>query len=173
MRKYCSPIGEMTLVVENGALVEVRLDGMGAGEVDEDGEDGEDEEILKEVYEWLDGYFDGREMEIGELRLAPKGTEFQKEVWGILRGIKYGETMSYGEIARKVAEKRGMKRMSAQAVGQAVGKNPIPIIVPCHRVIGKRGDLTGYSGGMEKKIWLLEHEGILGSSRSCNKIVHG
>lgn len=112
-------------------------------------------------------------MGIGELRLAPKGTEFQKEVWEILRGIEYGETMSYGEIAQRVAEKRGMKKMSAQAVGQAIGRNPIPIIVPCHRVVGKNGALTGYSGGMEKKIWLLEHEGNLGNSGSCNKIVHG
>lgn len=153
--KYLSPIGELALVVENGALIEVRLDG---SDVDEEGGTSEDEEVWREVCEWLDRYFGGERMSIGGLKLAPKGTEFQKEVWGILRGIKYGETLSYGEIAWKVAEKRGMTKMSAQAVGQAVGKNPLPIIVPCHRVVGKGGKLTGYSGGMERKVWLLEHE---------------
>lgn len=158
IERYVSPIGELILVAENGALVEIGLDGVEVSKVDENDEDGK---VLREVREWLDGYFGGRRMTIDNLKLAPEGTEFQKEVWEILREIPYGETMSYGEIAQGMAEKRGMKKMSAQAVGQAVGKNPIPIIVPCHRVIGKDGRLTGYSGGMEKKIWLLEHEGVL------------
>lgn len=156
--KYISPIGKLGIVVKNGALVEIKLD---AVEDSEEIGENEDVEILRGVREWLDRYFGGKWMEIGGLKLAPEGTGFQKEVWQILRGIPYGEFLSYGEIAEKVAGKRGMKRMSAQAVGQAVGRNPIPIIVPCHRVVGKDGKLTGYSGGMEKKIWLLEHEGSL------------
>lgn len=158
MRKYLSPIGELVLVAEDGVLVEVRLDGAEIDEADESGADGE---VLREVCEWLDGYFGGERVEIDGLKLAPRGTEFQKEVWGILREIRYGETMSYGEIARKIALRRGAGRMSAQAIGQAVGRNPIPIIIPCHRVVGESGKLTGYSGGMEKKIWLLGHEGVL------------
>lgn len=158
IRKYWSPIGELALVAENGALVEIGLGGMEISEVDGNDEDGE---VLLEVREWLDEYFSGRRMTIDGLKLAPRGTEFQKGVWGILRGIQYGEMMSYGEIAQKMAEIRGIEKMSAQAVGQAVGRNPIPIIVPCHRVVGKDGELTGYSGGMEKKIWLLGHEGVL------------
>lgn len=158
MRKYLSPIGELALVVESGALVEVRLDGV---EIDGVDESDADREVLREACEWLDRYFSGERMAIDGLKLAPRGTEFQKGVWEILRGIRYGETMSYGEIAQKIAMRRGAKKMSAQAVGQAVGRNPIPIMIPCHRVVGKDGKLTGYSGGMEKKIWLLEHEGML------------
>lgn len=156
--KYISPIGELGIVVKNGVLAEIRL---AAVEDSEEIRENDDVEILQEVREWLDKYFGGERMEIGGLKLAPEGTVFQKEVWQILREIPYGEFLSYGEIAGRVAGKRGMKKMSAQAVGQAVGRNPIPIIVPCHRVVGKDGKLTGYSGGMEKKIWLLEHEGSL------------
>lgn len=158
MKKYLSPIRELVLVVEGGALVELRLDGAGVNEKENNDED---REVLQRVCGWLDKYFDGEAMGLDGLKLAPRGTEFQKEVWGILRKIQYGKTMSYGEIAQKIATKRGTNKMSARAVGQAIGKNPIPIIVPCHRVMGKDGGLTGYSGGIEKKIWLLKHEGIL------------
>ena len=157
IRKYLSPIGELGLVVRDGFLMEIKLDERGLSE--EKGKDGDDETMQKVVL-WLDKYFDGKAMEIADLKLVLRGTEFQKEVWEILRGIEYGKTLSYGEIAQKIAEKRGMGKMLARAVGQAVGKNPIPIIIPCHRVVGKDGKLTGYSGGMEKKIWLLRHEGF-------------
>lgn len=157
IEKYSSPIGELVLVAEDGALVAVRLD---EDVIDDGGKNDEDVEVLRETREWLDDYFQGMRREIDELRLAPKGTEFQKEVWKILREIGWGEALSYGEIAERIARQCGMEKMSAQAVGQAVGKNPIPIIVPCHRVIGKDGKLTGYTGGTEKKVWLLEHEGI-------------
>ena len=86
------------------------------------------------------------------------GTSFQKDVWEILMEILYGKTVTYGDIAKRIAKKRGMKRMSAQAVGGAVGRNGIAIIVPCHRVIGSDGRLTGYAGGMDKKKWLLTLE---------------
>ena len=88
------------------------------------------------------------------------GTAFQKEVWEILRSIPYGHTMTYGEIAKQLAEKRGLPHMSAQAVGGAVGRNPISILVPCHRVVGADGSLTGYAGGIDKKGRLLKLEGV-------------
>ena len=87
------------------------------------------------------------------------GTEFQKEVWKILCTIPYGKTTTYGDIARQIARKRGLEHMSAQAVGGAVGHNPVSIIVPCHRVLGTNGSLTGYAGGIDKKISLLTLEG--------------
>ena len=94
-----------------------------------------------------------------EIPLVPEGTEFQKQVWKRLLAISYGKTKTYGEIAREVASMMGKEKMSAQAVGQAVGRNPISILIPCHRCVGARGRLTGYAGGMDRKIWLLRHEG--------------
>ncbi len=107
--------------------------------------------------EWLDVYFSGREPSFTPpLHLA--GTPFQREVWSILLSIPYGKTVTYGQIASIIAKKRGLSRMSAQAVGGAVGHNPIAIIVPCHRVIGADGSLTGYAGGIDKKAALLALE---------------
>ena len=87
------------------------------------------------------------------------GSEFQKSVWKLLCEIPYGQVTTYGEIAKKIAARQGLLSMSAQAVGGAVGHNPISIIIPCHRVIGVNGSLTGYAGGIEKKRWLLQWEG--------------
>ena len=106
---------------------------------------------------WLDQYFNGIKPEfIPPLRF--KGTDFQQQVWNILLKIPYGKVITYGDIAREIAESRGIARMSAQAVGGAVGRNPISIIVPCHRVVGTNGNLTGYAGGIDKKKYLLELE---------------
>ena len=113
--------------------------------------------VLAEAKRWLDIYFAGKEPEFLP-PLAPEGSEFQKKVWKILLMIPYGKTMTYGEIGRKVAEMSGKKTMSAQAVGGAVGHNPISILIPCHRVVGTNGSLTGYAGGIEKKIGLLKLE---------------
>ncbi len=107
---------------------------------------------------WLDIYFSGKEPEF-KVPLHFTGTRFQKEVWEILCGIPYGETMTYGQIAGLLARKKGISHMSAQAVGGAVGHNGISVIVPCHRVVGANGSLTGYAGGIEKKISLLKLEG--------------
>lgn len=98
----------------------------------------------------MDIYFQGQEPDF-QLPLHFIGTDFQKEVWEILYAIPYGKTMTYGEIAGIIAKRKGLKRMSAQAVGGAVGHNEISIIVPCHRVVGSHGSLTGYAGGIDKK----------------------
>lgn len=118
----------------------------------------EDLEIFKHTKNWLDCYFAGEKPEISRLSLKPEGTPFQMEVWKLLCEIPYGKTTTYGEMAKKVAVKMGKARMSARAVGGAVGRNPIAIIIPCHRVIGADGSMTGFSGGIENKIWLLDHE---------------
>ena len=105
---------------------------------------------------WLDRYFNGEKPKISELSLAPRGSDFRQEVWKILCEIPYGQTLTYGQIASKIS-----KTMSAQAVGGAVGHNPISILIPCHRVLGANGKLTGYAGGLDKKIELLKLEKIL------------
>lgn len=115
-------------------------------------------EVLKQTAEWLDRYFRGEKPEITELSLAPEGSEFRREVWKLLCDIPYGEVTTYGELARKIADRRGLPGMSAQAVGGAVGHNPISIIIPCHRVVGANRSLTGYAGGLERKRRLLELE---------------
>ncbi|MDR1035154.1 MAG: methylated-DNA--[protein]-cysteine S-methyltransferase [Deltaproteobacteria bacterium] len=108
----------------------------------------------------MEAYFAGKRPSLSGLRLAPEGGEFRQSVWEILLAIPYGETVTYGWIARKLAAKRGLAAMSARAVGGAVGHNPISIIVPCHRVVGASGSLTGYAGGIGIKTKLLELEGV-------------
>lgn len=118
-------------------------------------------EIFRETKNWLERYFTGKRPEIRELPLRPIGSEFRQNVWKILCEIPYGEVTTYGEIAQRIADEQGLESMSAQAVGGAVGHNPISIIIPCHRVVGSDGNLTGYAGGIEKKRKLLEHEGAV------------
>ena len=113
--------------------------------------------IFGQVESWLESYFSGEEIPI-TIPLQPKGTIFQERVWKILQEISYGETMTYGEIAQRIAKEKGVATYSAQAVGQAVGKNPISIRIPCHRVIGKNGALTGYAGGVHRKEQVLHLE---------------
>jgi len=116
--------------------------------------------LLKKAVLWLDAYFAGKRPKPEKLPLAPRGNEFQQLVWKILLTIPYGTTTTYGAIAKKVAVSMGKEKMSAQAVGGAVGHNPIGIIIPCHRVVGADGNLTGYAGGLDKKLYLLKHEGV-------------
>lgn len=113
--------------------------------------------IFAETKRWLDIYFSGKEPDfMPDIHMI--GTEFQKEVWEILLIIPYGKTITYGEIANQISKSRGISRMSAQAVGGAVGRNKLSIIIPCHRVVGTKGNLTGYAGGIDKKIMLLKLE---------------
>lgn len=113
--------------------------------------------VFEQTIQWLDLYFSGQ-IPCGMPSISLKGSKFQEEVWKILCDIPYGMTITYGEIAATIAKKRGIARMSAQAVGGAVGRNPIAIIVPCHRVIGADGSLTGYAGGLDRKAELLKIE---------------
>lgn len=116
--------------------------------------------LFDTVKEWLDKYFAGENPDICELSLAPIGSKFRQEVWNVLQEIPYGKVITYGEIAKKIAKKMGRGSMSSQAVGGAVGHNPISIIIPCHRVVGSNGSLTGFASGIETKIKLLELEGV-------------
>ena len=120
----------------------------------------EDLPVFCAARRWLDAYFAGdAPKETVPLKL--EGTAFQTRIWEILLTIPYGETRTYGSIAGQLAREMGMKKMSAQAVGQAVSRNPVSILVPCHRVVGTGGKLTGYAGGIDRKAWLLRHEGVL------------
>lgn len=116
-------------------------------------------EVFSETKRWLDIYFSGRDPGfLPSLKLS--GTPFRLAVWDILLSIPFGKSMTYGEISSVLASKRGMERLSAQAVGGAVGHNPVSIIIPCHRVLGSGGSLTGYAGGLDRKAFLLRNEGI-------------
>ena len=148
---YDSLVGKLLLECTDAGLTGIYMDR-------EIPEQPETHPILQQTAAWLDGYFRGENLPAG-IPLDPKGTEFQKQVWKILLTIPYGETRTYGDIAGEMALLRGKEKMSAQAVGQAVGRNPINILVPCHRVVGTRGALTGYGGGLPRKIRLLQHEG--------------
>lgn len=118
-----------------------------------------DDKILEDTKNWLDLYFSGEDPNF-TLPMKLIGTEFRRDVWKILLEIPYGETLTYKEIANKLVASGKYERMSAQAVGGAVGHNPISIIIPCHRVVGTSGSLTGYAGGLHRKVRLLEREGI-------------
>ena len=159
---YDSPIGTLLLAERDGKLAGVWMEGQKyfLGSLREETQEWESSPVLRQASLWLDRYFAGKRPAISELPLTPIGSEFRKEVWQVLCEIPYGETTTYGEISQKIAARRRLERMSAQAVGGAVGHNPISIIVPCHRVVGSNGSLTGYAGGLQKKIRLLTHEGV-------------
>ena len=155
---YQSPIGRILLAADETCLTGLWFEGQKYFGLHLDKEREEKEiPLFQAAKQWLDIYFSGEEPRI-PLPLHLRGTDFQKEVWEILRTIPYGQTMTYGEIAGRLAGKKGGKKVSARAVGGAVGHNQISIIVPCHRVVGANGSLTGYAGGIEKKVKLLELE---------------
>ena len=159
--QYQSPLGWLTLASDGEAMTGLWMEGQKYFKrtLDESVVE-KDLPVFEEVTHWLDRYFQGKNPDI-TFRLCPKGTEFQKSVWKVLYDIPYGSTVTYGEIASIIARQNGMTSMSAQAVGSAVGHNPISILIPCHRVVGANGSLTGYAGGIEKKRWLLTLEGVL------------
>ncbi|MCL2032417.1 MAG: methylated-DNA--[protein]-cysteine S-methyltransferase [Methanomassiliicoccaceae archaeon] len=158
---YRSPVGMIKLACNDGKLVGLWTEGQKyyGGTMPEAMVENDDMPIFGMAKEWLDRYFAGERPEVAELPLAPIGGEFRQRVWGILRGIPYGEVITYGDIARKTAAIMNRGSMSSQAVGGAVGHNPISIIIPCHRVVGSDGSLTGFAGGVRMKAWLLELEG--------------
>lgn len=159
---YSSPLGNILLASKNNELIGLWFEGQKyyLGSIKEETKEKNDEEILKKTKNWLDRYFKGEKPNPNELKCKPIGSDFQKQVWNILCEIPYGQTITYKEIAEKLAKKRGLKSMSAQAIGGAVGHNPISIIIPCHRVVGTSGNLTGYAGGLDKKEYLLKLEKI-------------
>lgn len=160
LKKYSSSLGDITLASDGEALIGLWFDGQKyfQSTINEPTKEAE-LPIFDETVKWLDCYFSGKAPDFLP-SLRPRGTEFRQAVWKILLSIPYGKTMTYGQIAAKIAESSGLKTMSAQAVGGAVGHNPISIIIPCHRVVGTSGSLTGYAGGIDKKIALLEMEGV-------------
>ena len=154
---YTSPLGGITLASDGIALTGLYFDGE-RDFPDLSAAHKKDLPVFGEAMRWLDLYFAGKEPHFMPA-LSPDGTAFQQAVWEILRTIPYGGTTTYGAIAKRLEKSTG-KRMSAQAVGGAVGRNPISIIIPCHRVIGADGSLTGYAGGLDKKAYLLRTEGF-------------
>ena len=194
---YASPLGQMTLACDADGknIVGAWLEGQEHFLGSLAGEQGKVKKmpVLEQACQWLDRYFAGQRPNPQELPLAPAGTAFRRKVWEKLLAIPYGQVVTYGDLAREVAEEgksspkggsknaagtkkiaakssagpknsasqaAGAGKMSARAVGGAVGHNPISIIIPCHRVIGARGRLTGYAGGLDKKVALLKLEGV-------------
>ncbi len=156
---YQSPLGEILLAADDEGLTGLWFDQEKYYALNLAPEHEEKETpAITEARRWLDVYFSGKKPDfLPPLHML--GTSFQKDVWNILLSIPYGRTTTYGEIARQLARQRGLARMSAQAIGGAVGHNEISVIIPCHRVVGKNGSLTGYAGGIEKKTYLLKLEG--------------
>lgn len=155
---YQSPLGNILLAADEPGLTGLWFEGQQhfARGLHKDAKEAE-LPVFMSVKRWLDIYFSGKEPDF-VIPLHLVGTDFQKDVWEILQNIPYGQTTTYGGIAKEIAARHGLKSMSAQAVGGAVGRNPISIIVPCHRVVGADGSLTGYAGGIEKKTMLLKLE---------------
>ena len=157
--KYDSPIGKILMAADRDGLTELWFENQKyfVSQLKKEEYAEKNLPVFERTIQWLDIYFDGGIPEFTP-QLHQEGTTFQKMVWEILQQIPYGETVTYKEIACQIAKQRGIAQMSAQAVGGAVGHNTIAIIVPCHRVIGSNGKLTGYAGGLEKKAYLLSLE---------------
>lgn len=152
---YSSPLGDMTILTDSHSLLGLWFDGQAhfGGHFDLDSVDSADDSVAASVASWLDDYFAGKRPLISDLSLDPQVTAFQKRVLDVLCSIPYGSVWTYRDIARELDS-------SPRAVGGAVGRNPISIIIPCHRVVATDGSLTGYAGGISRKIALLELEGV-------------
>ena len=148
-----SPVGELRIVEHDGAISQIEFSPFRESDGRPRGDRDDEHPVLVEARRQLTAYFD-RDLKEFDLPLAPQGSQFQQLVWDQLRGIGYGETASYGEIAARL----GKTNAASRAVGLANGRNPIPIVIPCHRVIGADGTLTGYAGGLDRKQTLLELE---------------
>ena len=153
-----SPVGQLLLAASETRLHSIWFED--AWHAPTDGIRRDDLPLFHQVRHWLDRYFAGEKPDPAQLPLAPRGTAFQTLVWDLLLEIPYGQAKTYGQLAREAASRLGKERMSPQAVGNAVGRNPISIVVPCHRVLGAGGSLTGFSGGLDRKKFLLDLENI-------------
>ena len=156
--KYKSPIGNLILASKDNKSIGLWIKYFFYNLKDEIKKS--ENNILLKTKDWLDRYFNKEKPDIKELELNPMGSEFRKEVWRILCTIPYGKVITYNDIAKQIAHNRGLKKMSAQAIGGAVAHNPISIIIPCHIVVWTNGSLTGYAGGIDKKIYLLKLEKV-------------
>lgn len=148
-----SPVGPLRIIEQGGAITAIEFEPWRDADGRPRGARADDHPLLAEAVRQLHAYF-ARELDVFDLPLAPVGSAFQQRVWEQLRGVAFGETASYGEIAKRL----GMTNAASRAVGLANGKNPIPIVIPCHRIIGADGTLTGYAGGLERKQTLLSLE---------------
>lgn len=159
---YSSKLGKIILVSNQNHLLELRLPTQkdALKTFSETFSIKNNLPIFQQTKKWLDQYFQGFKPDIQALPLLPIGGDFRQQVWKILCQIPYGQVLTYGDIAKTIAQKRKIKTMSAQAIGGAVGSNPIALIIPCHRVVGKNGSLTGFASGLNMKIQLLKHEGV-------------
>ena len=158
---YDSPLGGITLASDGEALVGLWFDGQkyfADARAGQSVSDNPSLPVFADTRRWLDIYFSGKQPDFTP-RLRMLTTPFRQAVWEIMLTIPYGDTVTYGEIAKRIAEQKGVPQMSAQAVGGAVGHNSISLIIPCHRVVGTDGSLTGYAGGIDKKVRLLQLEG--------------
>jgi methylated-DNA-[protein]-cysteine S-methyltransferase len=154
---FASPLGEILLVSDGEALCGLYFEGQKYVPELPEAEKDPSLPVFKSARAWLERYFAGEKPEV-DLPLCAAGTAFQRAVCDLLKEIPYGATVTYGELAQNIERTRG-RRVSARAVGGAVGKNPLSILLPCHRVLGAGGALTGYTGGLDKKSWLLRREG--------------
>ena len=159
---YDSPVGRLAVAGDENSIVGLwfahqrfYMDILQGQECEE-----KETNVIRHAKIWLDAYFSGEKPEISKLPIKFIGSDFRVLVWQMLTEIPYGKVITYGDLAKIIAGERGIKTMSARAIGGAVGRNPISIIVPCHRVIGANRNLTGYSGGVSTKIKLLEFEGV-------------
>ncbi len=160
---YCeSPVGKLTMASRDNKLIGLWIKGQKCylGDLNCPVREDSDIEIFEKTRDWLDRYFKGKKPSIKELDLAPEGSEFRRNVWKLLCEIPYGEVTTYGELAKKMAKLMNRDAIFPKAIGGAVSHNPIAIIIPCHRVIGADGNLTGYAAGIKKKIKLLRLEHV-------------
>ena len=156
---YCAPICQLHIVTDGRCIFELTMDTQ-VSKFTCTKEIGKEHHLYKQTVCWLDSYFRSKPLTNEDLPLRLHGTAFQLAVWDRLCRIPFGQAITYGQIADDIGKQMGKQKMSAQAIGQAIGANPIHIIVPCHRVIGASGKLTWYAGGVQNKQWLLNHEKI-------------
>ena len=170
---YDSPLGAMTMASDGDALIGLWFDGQKYfGSTLRGAPEEKTLPVFEEAARWLDIYFNGQAPDFTP-KLSMRTTAFRKAVWEILLTIPFGQTMTYGQIAGRLARQSGIPRMSARAVGGAVGHNAISLMIPCHRVAGADGSLTGYAGGIDRKIRLLQIEGIRQRQCDCQKVQTG